>query len=65
MTDEALLTLARRAGIALEWRDYANKHHTVSIETLRRILSALGFASGTTLRLLIANESLTRARCLR
>jgi len=48
MTDEALKTLARRAGIALEWRDYANKHHTVSIETLRRVLSALGFASGTT-----------------
>lgn len=47
MSDEALKALARRAGIALEWRDYADKHHAVSIETVRRILSALGFAVGT------------------
>jgi len=47
MSDEALKALARRAGIALEWRDYANKRHTVSIETARRILSALGFACDT------------------
>ena len=47
MSDEALKTLARRAGIALEWRDYANKRHAVSIETVRRILSALGFAVST------------------
>lgn len=47
MSDEALKALARRVGIALEWRDYANKAHRVSIETARRILSALGFACGT------------------
>jgi 4-alpha-glucanotransferase len=47
MSDEALKALARRAGIALEWRDYANKRHVVSIETVCRILSALGFAVGT------------------
>lgn len=47
MSDEALKALARRAGIALEWRDYANKRHAVSIETARRILTALGFAVGT------------------
>ncbi len=47
MSDEALKALARRAGIALEWRDYANKRHAVSIEAVRRILTALGFAVGT------------------
>jgi len=47
MSDETLKALARRTGIALEWRDYANKTHRVSIETVRRILCALGFACGT------------------
>lgn len=47
MTDVALKALARRAGIALDWRDYANKRHAVSIDTVRRILSALGFACDT------------------
>ena len=47
MSDEALKALARRAGIALEWRDYADKSNTVSIETVRCILSALGFACDT------------------
>jgi 4-alpha-glucanotransferase len=47
MTDLALKALARRAGIALEWRDYANKRHAVSIATVRAILSALGFACDT------------------
>lgn len=47
MSDEALKTLARRAGIALEWHDYAGKRHAVSIETVRQILSALGFGCGT------------------
>jgi 4-alpha-glucanotransferase len=47
MTDEALKAVARRAGIALEWRDYADRPHTVSIGTVRRILSALGFACDT------------------
>ena len=44
MNDESRKALALRAGIALEWRDYADKSHTVSIETVRCILSALGFA---------------------
>ena len=47
MTDEALKALAQRAGMALKWRDYADKPHTVSIETIRRVLSALGFACDT------------------
>ena len=46
MTDDAVLALARRAGIAVEWRDYANKPHRVSVETLRGVLAALGLADG-------------------
>jgi 4-alpha-glucanotransferase len=42
MNDESVLALAREAGIAITWRDYANKPHRVSIETIRRVLAALG-----------------------
>jgi 4-alpha-glucanotransferase len=41
MSDEALRDLARRAGVAVEWQDYANRPHVVSPEALRRILAAL------------------------
>lgn len=47
MNDEAVSALARRAGLAVEWRDYANKKHRVSSETLRRILAALGLPCDT------------------
>lgn len=42
MNDDTVLALARKAGIAVTWRDYANKPHRVSIETVRRVLAALG-----------------------
>ena len=41
MNDAAVEELARRAGIAVDWRDYANKQHHVSADSLRRILAAL------------------------
>lgn len=41
MNDEALRDLARRAGIAVEWHDYANRPHVVAPDALRRILTAL------------------------
>ncbi len=41
MTDAAIRDLARRAGVAVTWRDYANKEHQTSIEALRRLLAAL------------------------
>jgi 4-alpha-glucanotransferase len=34
--------LARRAGIMVEWRDYADRPHVVATETLKAILAALG-----------------------
>jgi len=48
MTDDAaIVSLARRAGIAPEWEDYAGKLHIVSIESIKRILTSLGLPCGT------------------
>jgi len=47
MTDDAVYNLARRAGIAVDWRDYANRPHRVSLDTLRRVLAALGLPCQT------------------
>ena len=41
MDDAAVRDLARRAGIAVQWTDYTRTQHTVSIESIRRILTAL------------------------
>ena len=42
MTDEAIRDLARRAGIAVEWNDYAGRPKTVAPDVLRHMLEALG-----------------------
>jgi 4-alpha-glucanotransferase len=42
MSDAAVRDLARDAGIAVEWEDYAGKRRRVSVPVLRRILTALG-----------------------
>jgi len=47
MSDEVLRDLARRAGIAVEWQDYAGKSHVVSPPVLRRVLAALGLPADT------------------
>jgi 4-alpha-glucanotransferase len=47
MNDAAIRDLARRAGLAVTWRDYANNKHEVSIESLRRLLAALDLPCGT------------------
>lgn len=44
MNEAAIHALARRAGIAVEWTDYANKPHRVATESLVRILEALGLS---------------------
>ncbi len=43
MNDEAIRRLARLAGIAVDWVDAAQRPRQVSPESLRRILSELGF----------------------
>jgi 4-alpha-glucanotransferase len=47
MSDEVLRDLARRAGIAVEWQDYAGRPHVVSAPVLRRVLAALGLPADT------------------
>jgi 4-alpha-glucanotransferase len=47
MNDEALRDLARRAGIAVEWQDYANRPKIAAPDVLRRILAALGLPADT------------------
>ncbi len=47
MSDEALKDLARRAGVATEWQDFAGKPHVVTPEVLRRILAGLGLPADT------------------
>jgi 4-alpha-glucanotransferase len=47
MTDAAVRALARRAGVAMQWSDYAGKKHRVSLEAVRRILAALGLPCAT------------------
>jgi 4-alpha-glucanotransferase len=55
MTDEALRDRAARAGIALTWRDQRGEDRTVSPETLRALLGAMGDgeAHGQALRPLV------------
>ena len=48
MTDAAVRNLARRAGISMQWNDYAGKRHAVPLDAVRRILTALGLPSETT-----------------
>jgi 4-alpha-glucanotransferase len=47
MSDEVLRDLARRAGIAVEWQDFAGQPHVVAPAVLRRVLSALGLPADT------------------
>jgi 4-alpha-glucanotransferase len=48
MTDEAVRELARQAGIAVQWTDHASKRRRVPLDTIRRILFALGLPCETT-----------------
>lgn len=47
MSDEALRDLARRAGIEVEWQDYAGRPRVVPPDVLRAILAALGLPADT------------------
>jgi 4-alpha-glucanotransferase len=60
MTDEALNELARRAGIAVEWNDFAGNPKIVAPDVLRRILEALGLPTATRGDLLHSRKLLQR-----
>ena len=62
MSDAAVREFAGRAGIAVEWRDYANKQHRVSAENLRRILAALQLPCDTAADLAQSRRQLETSR---
>jgi 4-alpha-glucanotransferase len=47
LNDEMIYRLARRAGLLVDWTDAAEQPQRVSVDALRRILAALGYACDT------------------
>lgn len=64
MTDEIVRDLARRAGISVEWQDYAGQSHDVSPAVLRHVLSALGLPADTSRELSSSRRLLTKRSTL-
>lgn len=60
MSDEVVRDLARRAGIAVEWQDYAGRAHVVSPPVLRRVLGALGLPADTSREISGSRRLLTK-----
>ena len=60
MTDDVLRDLARRAGIAVEWQDYAGRPHTVAPPVLRHVLRALGLPADTSRDMSASRRLLTK-----
>ncbi|MBS7696520.1 MULTISPECIES: 4-alpha-glucanotransferase [unclassified Chelatococcus] len=56
-----LRSLAKAAGIAVEWTDAFGKRQTVKPDTLRHLLSALGLAARTPAEIAASNSHLRRA----
>ena len=46
MSDTGLRELAAAAGVAASWKDVFGATHDVAVDTLRAVLSALGYAAG-------------------
>jgi 4-alpha-glucanotransferase len=64
MSDEVLRDLARRAGIAVEWQDFAGRSHVVAPPVLRRVLAALGLPADTSRELSSSRRLLTKRSSL-
>jgi len=60
MNDEVLKDLARRAGIAVEWNDFAGRPKVVAPDVLRGILDALGLPTASRNDLLHSRKLLQR-----
>ena len=58
MSDERLIALARRAGIAPEWRDAFGEDHNVSADTLRAVLAVLGLPAGSEAEIAASEDKL-------
>ena len=64
MSDEIVRDLARRAGVAVEWQDYAGQPHVVAPPVLRKVLSALGLPADTSRELSSSRRLLTKRSSL-
>lgn len=64
MNDDAVRDLARRAGVAVEWEDFAGRAKTVAPDVLRRILAALGLPAETRSELANSRRQLARRTSL-
>jgi 4-alpha-glucanotransferase len=64
MSDEIVRDLARRAGIAVEWQDYAGQAHVVAPPVLRQVLGALGLPADTSRGLSSSRRLLTKRSSL-
>jgi 4-alpha-glucanotransferase len=62
MSDTAIYELARRAGIAVEWTNYADEPQRVSLDALRRILAALGLPCDNADALAYSQQFLEKVR---
>lgn len=60
MSDEALRDLARRAGIEVEWEDFASRPRVVPPDVLRSILAALGLPAATRSQLAASRRIVAR-----
>ena len=64
MSEEVIRDLARRAGIAVEWQDYAGRAQVVSAPVLRQVLAALGLPADTSRELSSSRRLLTKRSSL-
>ena len=64
MSDDVVRDLARRAGIAVEWQDYAGRPQVVTVSVLRRVLAALGFPADTNREMSSSRRLLTKRSSL-
>lgn len=64
MSDEVVRDLARRAGIAVEWQDYAGRPKVVTAAVLRRVLAALGLPADSSREMSSSRRLLTKRSSL-
>lgn len=64
MSDEAVRSLAREAGIAVEWTDAADQPQVVSLDVLRRMLAVLGLPAGSPEQVALSRDQLHAPRPL-
>lgn len=62
MSDDALCALATKAGLEIDWVDAGGEPHSVSPDTLRKVLDALGLASGSAAQIAESGAKLDEQR---